>query len=60
MIKKCEDCKNKIICIECGRKLCNLKNDQDCFIEGYYLCPRLGVICINCENKVKFDKECLI
>lgn len=60
MIKKCEDCENKMICIECGLKLCTKKNDNDCLISGHYLCPRLGVVCIKCKNKVKFDKKCFI
>jgi len=58
MIKDCDDCESKIKCVECDIQLCNKKDDYNCFIEGHYACPQLGIVCIECKDKVKFNEKC--
>ena len=57
MLKDCNDCKNKLVCVQCEKVLCHRENDE-CRIQGHYLCPVLGVVCIKCEKIVKKNRVC--
>lgn len=56
----CETCRNKVdcqcfkkgemgvFCDKCGRRLCRKKENGDCIIEGRYLVPGEGNVCVVC------------
>lgn len=53
-MKKCDECSKIVICVSCGSILCKPTNDN-CYINGHYKCPVVGVVCIKCEKKVKLE-----
>ena len=56
-MKDCDLCTTKMVCVSCGKQLCQPKDNHGCCIKGHYAYPVGGVVCMDCERKVKKEVE---